>query len=508
MKPSWSIKDNLNPPNTKNNIHWIITKTIDLIDMLYSYTITFAFYIISIFPMYIKQTDFYKYLNITHNKPNLFSGDFNDLANKGILRFILDKTNSTIVNQQYVKFNLCTQNVFIPLDMDITKQILKSRYVKRGNAYKRLTQFFGYGIFTSWIHDRWKRQKHMGLVLLHGSSLKFISQNIYETTIKDISLFYSHANGSPVDLVIILSRIGLYAFCDRVLGVNVRDIGDELAPKINSVLTYINGSLEPFDIPFTAKYNTFKKDVKFVHNWMLKVINRIKYNIKYNGSSTNAFIDELFKLEINEQVELMISMVLGGHETTARVILGGMYEMMLNPTHIKLVRNEIDDFILNNTTVDYGAIYSSGKFQFSHLLLRETLRLYPPVWLLSRSPTENIFVGTDNSILIKKDTMILLSPLIIQRQKKYWGEDAEVFRPDRFDQDNLPDFLPFIIGVEKCPAERFAIMESIMIITAIFKHYDVKIAEENYAPRPMSAGTFRIFDTLPVIITPRVINSE
>lgn len=502
--PSWSIWDPANPPPKCTNTHWIMVIIISSIDKLYCCVISLLYSIWMLVPNCVRPnsgTD--EWFKQKIYRKNLFSGDFFELGNRGLFRFILDQLILATDDKPYSQFRLCTENVFVPFDIHITKQILESVDVKRGSAYKRLTKFFGKGIFTSWIYNRWRHQKNIGIKLLHGSSLKEMGKNIYAITIKDLERYHDKAKGEPIDLVLMLSRIGLYIFCDCVLGVDVRDIGDELAPRINRILDHINNALEPFDLPLTAAGKNFKADVKYVHNWMLIVLARVKQNIK-KGFTTNVFINELLKIDEQQQVELMISMVLGGHETSGRLILGTLYEMMRNPIHTELVRAEIDAYVVNNQPLDHDAIFCSGKFKYCHLLMLESLRMYPPVWLLSRTPTRDIRVGEHNEICIKKGTMILLSPLIIQRQKKYWGNNSETFDPKRFSGGNkIPKFFPFAIGRERCPAEKFAIMEPIMIICALFRHFDIKTVNDVCVPQPMSAGTFRLFDQLPIILSKR-----
>src|SRR5579872_2392832 len=100
MKPLWSIKDKSNPPNKDTNVNWLVILIINIIDKLYYYSIFVTYHIcnllsqIPLVSSYIKQTKFYDYLNQSINKSNIFSGDFHDLADKGIFKFILEDRKS------------------------------------------------------------------------------------------------------------------------------------------------------------------------------------------------------------------------------------------------------------------------------------------------------------------------------------------------------------------------------------------------------------------------------
>lgn len=502
MSISWSIDNKLNPSKSSANPHFITTIGLCIMDLIYRIIINIMNYIYSFIMLMLGLGT----NNSLISKPSIhnkypFSKDLNELMDKGIFRFILDRVENS-KNSKYITFDLCNVPVFMPIDTGIARTILYSEHAKRGRAYDKLTEFFGYGIFTSRIYDRWKNQKNITVTLLHGKTLKSISNEMYDNFVIDITKYYNKSGGAPVDLVLMLSQIGLFAFCDSALGVDVRDIADELPPRINRMLAYINGGLEPFSIPFTEAYNNSKSDSKFIHEWMLTVVERMKNNINVNDNfQTNIFIDEIMKIDKKQQVELMISMVLGGHETTARLALGALYEIIKNKKYITRIREEIQNYKSeNNKTITYDSIFSSGKFKYLHMIIQESLRLYPPVWLLSRSLTNNLDVG--DNIIIKKDTMILLSPLIMQRQTSLWGDNAEVFYPERF-SEKLPDFFPFIVGKEKCPADKFAVMEAMMMIIAFFDNFDMELVDENQLPDPTSAGTFRLFTKLNVILTKR-----
>jgi len=498
---SWSIYDPNNPKSNRSDTHIIMLLIIRVIDYLFG----LFNWLTSFIPKIVTPFGYcFDHNNNNHIKriTNSFSGDFFELVDLGIFRYLLNLARIHRT-KPYVKFRLCTKKFILILDTELTKLILKSKIVKRGLAYEKLTTFFGYGIFTSWDQDRWQHQKNIGLVLLHGLSLKSMSFDMYKITCSDANRYCSMES---IDAVLMTSQIGLYIFCDCVLGVDVRDIGEDLAPKINEILAHINGALEPFDIPFTSTTNRYNSNVKFVHNWMSTVLDRVK-----KSAYRNIFIDELLKLDSKQQIELMISMVLGGHETSGRVIFDVLYEINKNRAYFYRIRKEADKHFAKRDNMDHDDVFYSGNFDFLRAILMESLRMYPPVWLLSRTPTSDLVTKFTT---IKKDTIILLSPLIIQRQEELWP-NAEVFDPDRFlsqpqsqpqpqsqsqsqPQPQLSDtFFPFALGNEKCPAEKFAIMEPMIIIAALVRNFDIEFVDRDIpTPRPMSAGTFRLFDQL------------
>ena len=499
----WSIYDPSTPKPQPSQVFWGLRWALFLGDS-----------ILKICPSKIKNIFWKSLLKNSDPCPekNILSGEFDQIIQDGILRFILNKLSSQdpFNIKPWIHFRLSYLPMTLSLHPEYSLEILKSDIFEKGQSYDRLVYFFGKGIFTSRIESRWKEQKQVAIKLFYHSHLKKMAHCMYQGLIDEVRRASKEAKGKPVDLVLLLSRMGLFAFCDSVLQVDVRDIADELAPAINKVLGYINGALEPILIPIGENYHAFIKERNTVHQWMKIVIKRVVEKHRDKTTHDNLFIDKI--LEMDEQgreeelIELMISMVLGGHETTARLMLGAFYGLMRHPEYIHEIRDEVEKFILENpNNEEWHSDYDSGKgLSRLHTVVYEAIRLFPPVWLVSRSPKQDIEIHGEK---LQKGTQVLISLLILNRLHSRWGEDAEVFRPTRFDEISAHDrrkyFFPFVDGFSRCPGDNFARMESVLAIAGLLKEFDITLANPEQRPEPSSSGTFRLFEILPVIISPR-----
>lgn len=445
----------------------------------------------------------------------LVTGDFFRLSQVGMFRFLLDKVSQVrqdpTNNASWLHFRIGPIPMMTPLETKSAFEILRSDLVVRGLVYDRLVSFFGYGIFTSRITERWQEQRGIARSLFLHKALIEMAPPMYMGLINEAHYASQAANGKSVDLVLLLSRMGLFAFCDSILGVDVRDIADELAPAVNRVLAYINGALEPITIPFGESYNSFLTNRNLVHDWMRKVIGRVRENNAQGIIPPNPLVKKILKTtdpkKEDELIELMISMVLGGHETTARLMLGALYGLMQHSEYIEEIRDEIELFCKKkeNQGLDWRRCPLAEQKKELHRLntvIDEALRLFPPVWLIARSPIEDIEIDGE---LIAKGTQVLISFLVLNRLESNWGEDAEAFYPERFDHDKKQEkeFFPFAAGPQRCPGDKFARMEAILAIAGLLNEFDLKMADPNQLPNPTSAGTFRLFQELPVFLMPR-----
>jgi cytochrome P450 len=97
---------------------------------------------------------------------------------------------------------------------------------------------------------------------------------------------------------------------------------------------------------------------------------------------------------------------------------------------------------------------------YTHQVIDEALRMYPPGWLLTRRTIEASRIG-DLDLPAKAD--VLVSPYLVHRHPRYW-QDADRFDPDRFLPDAVASrsrfaYLPFGLGPRACIGEHLALIE-------------------------------------------------
>jgi cytochrome P450 len=169
-----------------------------------------------------------------------------------------------------------------------------------------------------------------------------------------------------------------------------------------------------------------------------------------------------------ELVDQIAVMFLAGHETSASSLAWALYLIAMRPD------------IQERMHAEAAAVFAGRKPEFSdmkHLKLvrdvfRETLRLYPPVPLMSRDAT----VGTRlRDKLVAKGAMVFISPWLIHRHRKLW-QRPDVFDPDRFadpatKQSLRSGYIPFSAGPRVCLGASFAMQEAALILAYLTLHY-------------------------------------
>lgn len=172
--------------------------------------------------------------------------------------------------------------------------------------------------------------------------------------------------------------------------------------------------------------------------------------------------------EICDQI---VTFFIGGTETTATAVTWALHLLALHPDIAEQLHAEID------------AVLDGGVAAYEHLpqlkltsqVITETLRLYPPAWLLTRSAVVDTHVGGQP---IPAGTIIAYSPYLIHHRADLYP-DPERFIPDRWaGTHRLPPtrdtFIPFGAGPRKCIGDQFAMIEATLGLATIAAHWHLE----------------------------------
>ncbi|KAJ3128936.1 hypothetical protein HK098_003033 [Nowakowskiella sp. JEL0407] len=117
-----------------------------------------------------------------------------------------------------------------------------------------------------------------------------------------------------------------------------------------------------------------------------------------------------------------------GHDTTATTLTWSMYELCKNTSVMEKLREEVDSFNEELTTE------SLNSLKYLEATIKEILRIHAPVFSLTRIATDDteLKVSNGETLLVAKNEVLHLNLHTIHTSKKYWGNDAEEFNPDRW----------------------------------------------------------------------------
>lgn len=161
--------------------------------------------------------------------------------------------------------------------------------------------------------------------------------------------------------------------------------------------------------------------------------------------------------EIHDQ---LTAFFIAGTETTAGALSWSLYLLSAHPDVLARVRAEVDR-VLGAGPLDHEHL---SELRLTANVLTESLRLYPPGWLFTRTVTADTDLG---GYPLRRGTAVLYSPYLLHRLDRYF-DSADTFDPDRWDRlDRCPAFIPFGAGPRRCPGRDFALTEATSALAAI-----------------------------------------
>ncbi|XVF03643.1 hypothetical protein REPUB_Repub05bG0010800 [Reevesia pubescens] len=210
--------------------------------------------------------------------------------------------------------------------------------------------------------------------------------------------------------------------------------------------------------------------------------------IEAAGNEQIDLVDVLLKLQqqgdlefrlANDNIKAIIQDIFGaGSEKSAATVEWAMSEILKNPELLKKAQNEVRRLFGENGKVNEEKIH---ELKFLRSIVKETLRLHPPVALNIRECRENCVINGYN---IPYKTQVLINAWAVQSDPCYWKE-AEKFYPERFLDDNSIDFrgtnfeyIPFGAGKRICPAISFALPGIELPLANLLYYFHWKVPNE------------------------------
>lgn len=173
--------------------------------------------------------------------------------------------------------------------------------------------------------------------------------------------------------------------------------------------------------------------------------------------------------EIHDQV---ITFLLAGTETTANVVCWALHLVARNPDIEQRLRREAAD-VPRGPDVTLDAL---SRLTLARNVILETLRLFPPVPLLTRITTRDTHLGGQP---IPAGTTLAYSPYIVHHQDKYFP-NPETFIPDRWDTGKEPlraphgALLAFGGGARRCVGDTFGLVEAMFMLSRITRDWSMR----------------------------------
>lgn len=353
---------------------------------------------------------------------------------------------------------------------------------------------FGEGIFTQ-DGEAWKHSREiLRPQLFHR---KYENLDILRESVEDLLAAISNAGGI-VDLQPLFFRFTLDVTAAFLFGESTKSLRspevageDTFASSFDTAQTYVAKRFRLLDLYWLIGGKEFYQACDRVHRFADQIIDR---NLSPGSSDTTK---DNFLHSVNREVKdrdalrgQIVNILTAGRDTTACLLSWVFFLLIRHPNVMAKLRAEISHL---SSTSDEIQRKDLRDMQYLQNVIRETLRLYPSVPVNTRTAVKTTVLPTGGGptrtspVLIPKGSAVAFSVYTLHRRPDLYGMDAEVFRPERWEED-MPlnrdptlqkwGYLPFSGGPRICLGLDFALTEAAYTIVRILQKFpDLRLPE-------------------------------
>jgi cytochrome P450 len=374
------------------------------------------------------------------------------------------------------------KEAIVSIDPEVIQHVLKTNadnYQKSEIQVKRMGHFLGKGLLTT-HGEPWKTQRRLiqkGFDRRLLDSLSTIMQDSLAESMRD---FDREVQAGPVDIYPHLMKMTFAMVARSLFGAKLKDEDIELVSHtICTVQEFIvRQTIQPYLNPWfevsgeLRRHDEMRKSADSVlmayiqqrrHQEPGQDLLQTLMDARY--SDGEGMSDEMV---LSESMQLLVA----GHETSSNGLSWLLYLLSSRPQTLEQVRQEFDA-VLGDGPLNHADL---PRLEFTSQVISESLRLYPPFWMIDREAVADDRVG---DLEIPRGSTVITYVYGAHHAPRYW-ENPEVFDAGRFikgsDKLRTPfTYLPFGGGPRVCIGNHYAMLQMLMILSVVLRKYDFEL---------------------------------
>ncbi len=352
--------------------------------------------------------------------------------------------------------------------------------LNQAEAYPFMTPIFGKGVVFDADPERRKE-------MLHNSALRGEQMKGHAATIENEvhRMIAQWGDSGEIDLLEFFAELTVYTSSACLIGVKFRN---QLDNRFAHLYHQLERGTDPLcyvdpDLPiesFRQRDEARKGLVELVQEIMdQRLANPPK------DKSERDMLDVLVTIKdengnprftADEITGMFISLMFAGHHTSSGTSSWTLIELLRHPQVYADVTKELDELYADGQEVSFHALRQIPKLEN---VLKETLRLHPPLIILMRVAKDEFEVA---GYPIHEGEMVAASPAISNRIPEDFP-DPDAFDPDRYQKPRQEDlinrwtWIPFGAGRHRCVGAAFATMQIKAIFSVLLREYEFEMAQ-------------------------------
>lgn len=381
-------------------------------------------------------------------------------------------------------------------DPELTRHFLvqnQSNYDKRTRPWMNISLVIGNSLLVS-NGSFWRRQRRMAAPAFHGERVHTLGP-VFMRIARDCALRWDTASstGTPLRLEEEMMRCALLSATRALFGADVDDstfrmLSESVPDLLRALSARTSGLPWPMWMPTRANLN-LQAAIRPVHRIISTIIEGKRASLAGGAPRNPGETDLLTTLMLardettgktmtdTELRDEVMGFFFAGHETTAVALTWFWILLQRHPDELALIREELASELGSRVPAD-ADLPKLGRI---HRAVMETLRIYPPVWMIDRRALGNDQLGNQK---VGKGDIVICTPYGMHRNAAYW-KNPDDFDPSRFEPGweksaNRFAFMPFGAGPRACIGMSFVMLEMQLLLAYLIPRFtfDVPDASE------------------------------
>jgi cytochrome P450 len=364
--------------------------------------------------------------------------------------------------------------------------------------------FLGEGLLTS-EGSFWRRQRRLAQPAFHRERIDAYGEVMVECSAHEVSGWKS---GEIRDVHEDMARLTLDVVTRTLFGTLLTVEFEEVGAALETIAQRFTGRGGvlfhiPEKVPTPANLR-FRRAVRLLDGIIYRIIEGRRAGDERDGDPLSMLL-EVRDEETGEGMsdrqlrDEVMTIFLAGHETTANALSWTWYLLARHPETEARLLEELDEVLEGRAPT----VEDLPRLRYTDMVVKESMRLYPPVWAFGREAVEDCEIGGYH---VPAGTQLVMSQWVMHRDPRYY-ERAEEFRPERWvdgSVEKLPPYayFPFGGGPRLCIGRSFAWMEAVLLLATIAQKFRLRLAQE-LPIKPQPSITLRPRNGMRMALTKR-----
>jgi cytochrome P450 len=393
----------------------------------------------------------------------------------------------------FVPVRFLHQKIYLINDPSHIEDVLttQARSFRKTLGYRTpvMRRIFGVGLVTS-EGEHWVRQRRLAQPAFHRDRIATYAKSIVGFTEEMIATW---KDGETRDIH--------YEMMQMTVGVVTKTLfNSAVSPELNDVIASSTVVMERFTtqwkwyralfglLPSVMSWR-FSRGMRRLDDFIYSLIRERRASGKDEGDLLSMLLQARYEdgsqMSDEQLRDELTTLMVAGMDTTALALSWAFYLLSQNPESIPPLHEELKR-VLGGRAPGFADL---PQLSYTEMVVKETMRLYPSVWIIGREALQDCEVGGQ---AIKAGESLFMSQWLKHRDSRYFKE-AGSFRPERWrgeEMKQLPKYayFPFGGGPRVCIGNSFAMMEAVLALATISQKFELTAAR-GYQVAPWPAIT-------------------